>query len=520
MPGVQLVGAMETTELTPGTSVGGRFIIEATLGTGAMGTVYRAHHVSLDAQVALKVLHPHLVSNEWVVARFLEEARAIASLTSENVARVLDTGCTSDGLVYLALEYVVGQDLEIELRECERLPEKTAVRYALDVCSALAEAHGRGVVHRDLKPENLLIERRFDGTDRIKLTDFGVAKRLYTKRERALTFDSSPVGTPCYMAPEQIADSASVDGRADIFSLGVVLYEMLSGFLPFGGRSTTETYVATLQEEPVSLLDLAPDVTPDLVKVIDRCLKKHREDRYPDVGELARDLARFGTIADRFTAHATERSVGATEVEIDPPTHRTRSASPYPTPQPVNTTLISADIPGRNGGSRWWGAAMAAVVAAGALAVYPGTPDLAHDGLALAKSLHTPSALAVSRDQPFPRPRARPVTVYTDARHARAVPVSPPLPVIATSVVRVSGEGGDSEPVFTKFVPVSDETLAANGKAAEAPGAHSSTAEVVQPSEAASPEAVQLSEVEPAPVAPNGLADSEDMPVADTSPEQ
>jgi|GEM_PF-3213547 len=488
---------METTELTPGTSVGGRFTIEATLGTGAMGTVYRAHHVSLDAQVALKVLHPHLVSNEWVAARFLEEARAIASLKSENVARVLDTGCTKDGLVYLALGLAVGQDLEIELRERERLPEKTAVRYALDICSALADAHGRGVIHRDLKPENLLIERRSDGTDRIKLTDFGVAKRLYTKRERALTFDSSPVGTPCYMAPEQIADSASVDGRADIFSLGVVLYEMLSGFLPFGGRSTTETYVATLREEPVSLLELAPHVTPDLVKVIDRCLMKHREDRYPDVGELARDLARFGTVADRFTAHATERSIGATEVQMDPPTHRARSASPYPTPQPVNTTLISAAIPGRSGGGLRWRVGMAALVAALGLALYPSAPEFAHDGLALAESMRTPIALAASRDEAFPRPLARPVTVYIGARQARAVPVTAPLPVITTSVVRMTTEPVEPEPVFAKFVPVSVEALAAKHEPAETRPSASPTPDVVL-SEDAPPAEVDLTEGAPA----------------------
>ncbi|HSC86612.1 MAG TPA: serine/threonine-protein kinase, partial [Polyangiaceae bacterium] len=367
-------------DFAPGTIVAERFSIETVLGRGAMGTVYRARHLWLDAPVALKILHPHLVDNDFANGRLLEEARAVAKLKSEHVVRMLDSGRTADGSVYLAMEYVAGQDLEVEMRELIRLPQVRAVRIARDVCAALTEAHARGIVHRDLKPENLLIERGIDGIERIKVGDFGIAKRLHLGGGRKLTLDTQPVGTPCYMAPEQILDATRVDARADIFSLGVVLYELLSGYLPFGGGNTTEIYAATLHGEPLPLEELVPEIDPELERIILRCLAKDPGARFADASELAEALEHLPCASERvrsgIRAGSSPGSSRDAMGEECPPivssgalaTPALLAMSQRSSADPVHTTLISADAGALRGAGRWRrgasvGASVALVVA-------------------------------------------------------------------------------------------------------------------------------------------------------------
>ncbi len=273
--------------LEPGVLLGGRYRIEEELGSGGLGVVYKARHVGLDALVAVKVLRPEYAYDDDLVERLEEEARLAAGLRSDHVVRVLDVGEMIAGACYIVLEYVVGQDLEVELARRGRLPIGTAVAYGLDVCAALAEVHGRGVVHRDIKPENLLIEQLNDGRRRVKVADFGAAKRLLGRRGASADDAGGYVGTPWYMAPEQILDSRQVDARADIWSLGVVLYEMLTDHLAFSGLTPPEVYASVICGDVRPIRAHRPEVPSALERVVLRCLEKDVALRFPDVGEVA-----------------------------------------------------------------------------------------------------------------------------------------------------------------------------------------------------------------------------------------
>lgn len=297
-------------QLESGAVLGGRYRIEEELGSGGLGVVYKARHVGLDALVAIKVLRPEYAYDDELVERLEDEARLAAGLRSDHVVRVLDVGEMAAGARYIVLEYVVGHDLEVELARRGRLPLGTAMAYGLDVCAALAEVHGRGVVHRDIKPENLLIEDLSDGRRRVKVADFGAAKRLRARRG-ASSFDAGGyVGTPWYMAPEQILDSRHVDARADIWSLGVVLYEMLTDHLPFSGLTPPEVYTSVICGDASPIREHRPEVPAELEWVVGRCLEKDVARRSSDVGEVAFALRALGPYAT-LTPCSPRRPVGA-----------------------------------------------------------------------------------------------------------------------------------------------------------------------------------------------------------------
>lgn len=299
-----------------GTVLEQRYVVEGELGSGGLGLVYKARHLALDAPVAIKVLRPEYAYDDEFVARLREEARLAAQLKSDHLVRVLDVGDMEPGTIYVVLEYVEGHDLETELAHRGRLPIEDAVRYALDVCAALSEAHSRGVIHRDIKPENLLLERLNDGRTRIKVADFGAAKRLW-KADGALVDPGGYVGTPWYMAPEQILDSREVDARADIWSTGVVLYEMLTDRLPFSGDTPPEVYASILCDDLALPRAVRREVPCALERIVLRCLHKDRMLRYPDVGELVLDLEALGLHAERPTAESVLRRLGAVQVCLE-----------------------------------------------------------------------------------------------------------------------------------------------------------------------------------------------------------
>jgi serine/threonine-protein kinase len=276
----------------------GKYRVERILANGGMGVVLAAHHLQLDHPVALKFMLPKSVEDAEAQARFQREARAAARLRSQHVARVLDIGALEDGLPFIVMEYLEGQTLAKAVRSDGPLPVTRAVKYMLQACEALAEAHALGIVHRDLKPSNLFETRGPDGSPLIKVLDFGVSKVPTTtppgEGEGAGTGQHHILGSAIYMSPEQILNPQNVDARADIWSLGVILFELVTGKAPFLARSAPETCVKILYVPSPSLAPLAPTAPRSFVAAVDRCLAKKREERFANVAELAAALLPHG----------------------------------------------------------------------------------------------------------------------------------------------------------------------------------------------------------------------------------
>jgi serine/threonine-protein kinase len=256
-----------------------------------MGFVVAARHLGLNQDVALKLVR-NVKADETQVARFLREARTAAKIKSDHVARILDVGRLEDGRPYLVMELLEGRDLSSIAVRGSLLPISQVVQYVLQACQALAEAHAQGIVHRDLKPGNLFLAKRSDGTELVKVLDFGVSK-VVSPDEKAMTKTRDWMGTPAYMSPEQLRSAKKIDARADLWSLGVILFELLSGSLPFEAANIADLCAQILVDQAPSLRPRAAGVPPGLEAVVQRCLEKNPDKRYSTVLELARDLAPF-----------------------------------------------------------------------------------------------------------------------------------------------------------------------------------------------------------------------------------
>ncbi len=270
-----------------------KYRIESVLGVGGMAVVYEAHHVQLDQPCAIKVLLPEVAVDAELVERILREARAMAQLHSEHVVRVFDVDTLESGAPYIVMEKLEGEDLEALLAANGPIDVELSANLLLQVCEALAEAHTLGIVHRDLKPANLFMAKGSDGSVSMKVLDFGISKSRPRATDASTPLTQTIMGTPMYMSPEQLRSSHDVDGRADIWSLGVILFELLTGERLFNGDSVAEICVSVLNEEPMRLSDLP--VEPEIGRVIPGCLGKHVGDRFDDVAELAAALVPFGS---------------------------------------------------------------------------------------------------------------------------------------------------------------------------------------------------------------------------------
>jgi serine/threonine-protein kinase len=257
-----------------------------------MGSVYEAQHVTLQRRFAIKFMLPEYAANRATLRRFENEAKAAGGLEHPNIAAVTDLGQATDGSPYLVMEFLKGLDGSKLLASLGPLPVPRATNIVFQACLGLAVAHQVDIVHRDIKPENLLISDAGDGTDLVKILDFGIAK-LRSPDASVATASGMLMGTYYYMSPEQIRDTANVDQRTDVWALGVVLYELLTGHRPFNGEQATEIMYKIVHESPKSLIEIRPELPSDLVKVINRALEKDADKRLASVAALASALAPF-----------------------------------------------------------------------------------------------------------------------------------------------------------------------------------------------------------------------------------
>ena len=317
--------------LTPGAIIDGKYEIVRLLGAGGMGAVCEAQHKAIGGRVALKVLHGRAERDAESTARFLREARAAFSIASENVVRVLDAGTAQNGEPYIVMELLEGTDLATHLKSRGPLTAGEAVEYIAQAASALGAAHAQGIIHRDVKPANLFLTRRPDGAPLVKVLDFGIAKASEPFQAQ-LTESNTAIGTVPYMSPEQLKASRDVDARADVYSLGVVLFELLTGHAMFEAPSAAELIVKILHLEPVPLRALRPDLPEGLENVIARATRKNRDERYASTTAFAteaRAALAGAPIPNVSTApSALAQTVGAPMQLVAPPTYGPPATAP------------------------------------------------------------------------------------------------------------------------------------------------------------------------------------------------
>ena len=308
-----------------GDILAGKYRVDRLLGVGGMGVVVAASHVQLETKVAIKFLLPEMLNSREAVARFAREARAAVKITSEHVARIFDVGTLENGAPYMVMEFLEGGDLAAWVEQRGRLPIEQAVEFVLQACVAIADAHGLGIVHRDLKPANLFCVRRTDGQLLIKVLDFGISKVTQFGASGpgvSVTKTSALMGSPLYMSPEQMQSSKAVDSGTDIWALGIILYELLTGETPFAGETLPEVVLNIATRPPRSLRAFRPEVPVGLEAVIVHSLEKDTKARYRNVGELAVALLPFApqckTLVERISGIMQASGLAASSLNLPP----------------------------------------------------------------------------------------------------------------------------------------------------------------------------------------------------------
>ena len=294
--------------VTPGDVLAGKYRVEQVLGQGGMGVVVAATHLELQQLVAMKFLIPGGDATPKSRARLFQEARAAVRLRSQHVARVFDVGTLENGAPYIVMEHLQGCDLSSLLERRGPLPFQEAVEYVLQACEAIGEAHQAGIIHRDLKPANLFLTTNVDGSPCVKVLDFGISKLMGSSL--ALTGPDTAIGSVLYMSPEQVSAQTDLDPRCDIWALGVVLYQLVSGQTPFESGSRHEVTAWVMWAEPKPLESLRSDLPAGLSAVILQCLQKDRERRWPNVAALAAALVPFAPARAAAYAEGVARVLG------------------------------------------------------------------------------------------------------------------------------------------------------------------------------------------------------------------
>jgi eukaryotic-like serine/threonine-protein kinase len=297
--------------VSPGEIVAGKYRVERVLGVGGMGVVVSARHTTLDQVVAIKFLVVNrFATHEEAIARFLDEARAAASIESDYVCRVFDVGTLDNGTPFMVMEHLEGCDLDEEVQQRGQLELVEAVDYVLQAADALAAAHQLGIVHRDIKPANLFLATRPDGTRRVKVLDFGISEIGSNVEIMRARRETASLGTPAYMSPEQ-ARGIDVDARTDIWGLGAILYELVTGQMAFVGKDVKAILDHVLQEDPCPMPALRRDVPTELEAIVMRCLDRDRSARWPSAARFAAALAPFGSIGIFAQLASVQRELGS-----------------------------------------------------------------------------------------------------------------------------------------------------------------------------------------------------------------
>ena len=408
-------------QLDPGEVIGGKFRIERPLGAGGMGAVVEATDVVLARKIALKIAHEELVADTASRHRFLREARAMAALEGAGFVRVFEVGSLPDETPFLAMELLQGEDLQKRLRNEGPLSLEELATFIGQACEALAEAHAMNLVHRDIKPSNLFVEKRKDGRETLRVLDFGISRPADAKAD-ALTQSAGVLGSPRYMSPEQALDPSDVDVRSDVWSLGVTMYELWTGKIPFEGASPMRLYKAIIETDPIPPSVHRPDTPPGLEAAILRALEKNREDR-GGVDDLATALATLvpsvGAAASSARALLAGRSVPvrAASGPVDPQADTITSAAGAGTETAPG--MAGTSSPAERRPRRWIGVA---VVAGGALVAGGAALFIAAD--TAPSSARTAASVAPSPPRPLtfgaatgraPASVARPPIVRTPA---------------------------------------------------------------------------------------------------------
>jgi serine/threonine protein kinase len=450
--------------IAPGAVLLGKYRVDELIGVGGMGKVVRASHLYLQQPVAIKVLLPEMAHSTSTVARFLREAQATVQLKSEHIARVIDVGTLPDGTPLMVMEYLTGNDLNQILRHHGPQAPAIVCDLMLQACEGIAEAHAFGIVHRDIKPSNFFITQRPDGSMLLKILDFGISKTPVGLSE--LTGTQAVLGTPTYMAPEQMKSGRDADARSDIWSMGVVMYQLLAGRPPFNGESYAALVLQVNGEPPSPLMVPLP---AGLGEVIFRCLEKDPSNRHQNVGELARMVAPYATdpIAAALSAARTTRILQnknsapnalpltaggglATPMPLSP-----AQLTPRTWPPPQSQTSISSISQGagqltyQTRSSRSWiiGGAAAVVLMAGAggYVVNELTKNRAP-----ARRDEPYVQAPVSAQAPTPTPAPPPSTPPSTDPQASATPPAPPptttLPAPPTTTFEKNPAGTEKKP--------------------------------------------------------------------------
>jgi serine/threonine-protein kinase len=412
----------------PGDLLDGKYRVERVLGAGGMGVVVQARHVDLNTRVAIKFMLPDALNDQESVERFHREARAAVRLRSDHTARVLDVGRMKNGAPYMVMEFLIGQDLGQIVEASGPLPITSAVEYLLQACEAIAEAHAIGIVHRDIKPRNLFLTKRIDGRPLVKVLDFGLAKTIDHTQDRALTRTTAVMGSPQYMSPEQMRATRSVDGRTDIWSLGVCLYELVTGSVPFDAATVPELCALVLKDPPPPPIERRADLPSALSALILKCLEKDPSLRFPDVAAFAEALEEYGSVAARGAAsrvrHVLTTTPRVADSEAPPPPGLDANAISvrFDTNAETRTAATFDSRPKKEtrGGWIWVGAATAALTVVGVvgLAFVLGVVR-ARPARPVASVDHPPAAVSVVSSEPAPPPAP--------------ASAAPPPPVIASA---------------------------------------------------------------------------------------
>jgi serine/threonine protein kinase/formylglycine-generating enzyme required for sulfatase activity len=319
-----------------GQVIDGKYRIIAKIGTGGMGDVYRANRVIFGDDAAIKVLHLNQSQNSQAVERFLHEAKMSAKFKHHNAVSIYDIGTTPQGVPYLVMELVQGKNLRQLLREQKTVSLDLIVTIAMQTCSALDEAHRLGIIHRDIKPENIVLSKTATGWQ-VKVLDFGIAK-VQGEINSNLTLPGNALGTPQYMSPEQCLGE-QLDSRSDIYSFGIVLYEMLCGVVPFSAAVASAIVVQHVNQKPPPLSNHQADISTNINKVVLRALEKKREKRPQTAGTLAKEFLQAVTLEIKGEKPKTRKSTNVPIIKNKP-----TKEVPYPIPKPINTELESAKV--------------------------------------------------------------------------------------------------------------------------------------------------------------------------------